>query len=120
MQFTSKARIEDIMIALAETGRAVVRGVGVFTLGEVKARDYYIPSADEKRHIPAHKIVRFTAHRDLNRKMTAVTKAAAEITAIEQEIARLEAKHGTGVRPEWVGEEIGMLLGRLRHIRSNL
>jgi hypothetical protein len=38
----------------------------------------------------------------------------------EREIAELEAKYGTGVRPSWVGEDIGMMIGQIRNLKLEL
>jgi hypothetical protein len=38
----------------------------------------------------------------------------------ERTIADLEARHGTGVRSAWVGEEIGIHHYRIEHLKRQL
>ncbi len=52
-----------------------------------------------------------------------MSKTKAEIEAdvkrYENEIEDLKAKYGTGVRPAWVGEEIGILYAQIERVKEN-
>lgn len=52
-----------------------------------------------------------------------MSKTKAEIEAdvkrYENEIEDLKAKYGTGVRPEWVGEEINILYDQIERVQKN-
>lgn len=43
-----------------------------------------------------------------------------EIERLEQMIAALEERYGTGVRPGWVGEDIAMYVARIQKLRNTL
>jgi DNA-binding protein HU-beta len=115
-----KAKIEDVIGALAGDGEVTVRGFGKFSTRHIPERDYYIPATGERRKIPAHEVVVFKPTRALAEKLKRGKEIAAQIAALEQQIARYEARYGKGVRPEWVGEEIAIMDGKLRHLRANL
>ena len=38
----------------------------------------------------------------------------------QDDIDRLIARYGDGVRPDWVGEDIGMCMGDIRYARSQI
>jgi nucleoid DNA-binding protein len=115
-----KAKIEDVIGALAADGEVTVRGFGKFGTRRIAERDYYIPATGETRKIPAHEVIVFRPTRALTEKLKRGKEIAAQITALEQQIANLEARYGKGVRPEWVGEDIAMMDGRLRQLRADL
>ena len=52
-----------------------------------------------------------------------MSKTKAEIEAdvkrYKNEIEDLEAKYGKGVRPAWVGEEIGILYAQIERVQEN-
>lgn len=56
-------------------------------------------------------------------KENIMSKSKAEIEAdvkrYENEIEDLKAKYGTGVRPAWVGEEIGILYAQIERVKEN-
>jgi len=48
------------------------------------------------------------------------TKAEVQafVNNYENEIEDLKAKYGTGVRPAWVGEEIGILYAQIERVKD--
>lgn len=115
-----KAKIEDVLVALAANGEVSIHGFGKFTVRRMKPRDFYIPSTGETRTIPARDLVAFKPSIRLAAKLDRCKDIAEQIADVEQQIARLEAKYGKGVRPEWVGEDIGQMMAIKRSLLADL
>lgn len=52
--------------------------------------------------------------------MTEAASIRSLIAIKRDDIARLERRYGTGVRPSWVGSEIGILQAQINNLNAEL